>query len=68
MGRKFLTKGVGTPGQVIPVNGGLVDRYPHNSTVTEGGFDSALVEREQSARIVEQDMEFLLFPVEIRIR
>ena len=35
MRENFHTKSVGTPGRVVSVNGDLVDRYSHNSTVTE---------------------------------
>ena len=38
-GKKFLTKGVGTPGHVIPVNGDLINRDPKYPTVSQCRFD-----------------------------
>ena len=50
---KILTKCVSTPGHVIPVNGNLFNRPPHDPTASEGELDLALAERERNARIVE---------------
>ena len=50
---KMLTKCVSTPGHVIPVNGNLFNRSPHDATVLEGELDLALTERERNVRIVE---------------
>ena len=49
----FLTERVGAPGHVVPVNGNLFNRTPHDATVSEGGFNLALTEKERNARIVE---------------
>ena len=50
--RKSLTKGVGTPGHVISVDGNLVNRHPHNGTTSEARFNSVLAGRERDARTV----------------
>jgi len=34
----FFTKGVGPPGHVVPVKGNLVNRSPHEATVSEGRY------------------------------
>ena len=67
-GRILITKCVGTPRHVIPIDSSVFNRYPKNAAVSEGKFDSALVEGKGNARIVEQDIEFWFFPVEMGMR
>jgi len=50
--RKPLTKGVGTPDHIIPVDGNPFNRSPNNTTVLGSMFDLAPAKRERDARIV----------------
>ena len=60
-----LTESVGTPGHVIPIDGNLVDRRSQNTAILKGRFNSIPVPREQNARIIEKDMKFWFFSVEV---